>query len=96
MASHDLIRNYQNLEQVTIAACLGAGLVFVLESHFILVADDALIGIPETNVGIFYTWGSSARLSRLVGPLWAKQLIMTCDNITAEQAVSIGPVSYPG
>lgn len=60
MASHDLIRSYQNLEQVTIAACLGA------------------------------------RLSRLVGPLWAKQLIMTCDNITAEQAVSIGPVSYPG
>lgn len=94
MASHDLIRSYQNLEQVTIAAvhgyCLGAGLVFVLESDFILVADDAVIGIPETNVGIFYTWGSSARLSRLVGPLWAKQLIMTCDNITAEQAVSIG------
>jgi len=94
IAAHDLIRTYLNLEQVTIAVvhgyCLGAGLVFVIESDFIITAEDALLGVPETNVGVFYTWGSSARLSRLVGPLWAKQLIMTCENITGEQAVQIG------
>jgi len=93
-ACHDLIRTYLNLEQVTISVvhgyCLGAGLVFVMESDFIIAADDALMGVPETNVGVFYTWGSSGRLSRLVGPLWAKQLIMTCENITAEQALQIG------
>jgi enoyl-CoA hydratase/carnithine racemase len=94
MAAHDMIRTYLNLEQVTIAAvhgyCLGAGLVFVIESDFIITAQDALLGVPETNVGVFYTWGSSARLSRLVGPLWAKQLIMTCENVTGEEAVQIG------
>ena len=94
MAAHDRIRSYLNLEQVTIAAisgyCLGAGLVFALESDFIIAAEDALFGIPETNVGIFYTWGSSARLSRLVGPMWAKHMIMTCENVTAEQALQIG------
>jgi len=94
MAAHDRIRSYLNLEQVTIAAvngyCLGAGLVFALESDFIIAAEDALFGIPETNVGIFYTWGSSARLSRLVGPMWAKHMIMTCQNVTAEQALQIG------
>ena len=94
MASHDLIRTYLNLEQTTIAVvhgyCLGAGLVFAMESDFIIAADDALLGVPEANVGIFYTWGTSARLSRLVGPLWAKQMIMTCDNVTGEQAVQIG------
>lgn len=97
MASHDMMRSYQNLEQVTIAAvngyCLGAGLVFVIESDFIIAAKDALLGVPETNVGVFYTWGSSARLSRLVGPLWAKHIIMTCENVTAEQALSIGLVN---
>jgi enoyl-CoA hydratase/carnithine racemase len=94
MAAHDMMRSYQNLEQVTIAAvhgyCLGAGLVFVIESDFIIAAEDALLGIPETNVGVFYTWGSSGRLSRLIGPLWAKHMIMTCENVTGEQAVSIG------
>ncbi len=94
MAAHDRIRSYLNLEQVTIAAvngyCLGAGLVFAMESDFIIAAEDALLGVPETNVGILYTWGSSARLSRLVGPMWAKHMIMTCQNVTGEQAVSIG------
>ena len=94
MASHDMIRSYLNLEQITIAAvngyCLGAGLVFAIESDFIITAKDALLGIPETNIGIFYTWGSSARLSRLVGPMWAKHMIMTCENVTAEQALQIG------
>ena len=70
--------------------CLGAGLVFAIESDFIITAKDALLGIPETNIGIFYTWGSSARLSRLVGPVWAKHMIMTCENVTAEQALQIG------
>lgn len=94
MAAHDRIRSYLNLEQVTIAAvngyCLGAGLVFAMESDFIIAAEDALLGVPETNVGVFYTWGSSARLSRLVGPMWAKHMIMTGDYITGKQAVSIG------
>ena len=94
MAAHDMMRTYLNLEQITISAvhgyCLGAGLVFVLESDFIIAAEDALLGVPETNVGVFYTWGSSARLSRLVGPLWAKHMIMTCENVTGEQAVQIG------
>lgn len=94
MASHDMIHSYLNLEQVTIAAvngyCLGAGLVFAIESDFIIAAEDALLGVPETNVGIFYTWGASARLSRLVGPMWAKHLVMTCENVTGKQAVSIG------
>ena len=93
-AAHDMIRTYLNLEQVTISLvhgyCLGAGLVFVIESDFIIAAENALMGVPETNVGVFYTWGSSGRLSRLVGPLWAKQLIMTCENITAQQALQIG------
>ena len=61
-----------------------------IESDFIIAAEDALLGIPETNVGVFYTWGPSARLSRLVGPMWAKHLIMTCEDVTGKQAVSIG------
>ena len=95
--AHDMIRRYLNLEQVTIAAvngyCLGAGLVFATESDFIIAAESALLGIPEANVGVFYTWGSCARLSRLVGPMWAKRMVMTGENITAQQALQIGLVN---
>jgi len=94
LAAHDMMRSLQNLEQVTIAAvngyCLGAGLAWIMACDFIIAADDALFGVPETNVGIFYTWGCSARLNRLVGPMRAKEMIMTCENITAEEALSMG------
>ena len=94
LAAHDMVRSLQNLEQVTIAAvngyCLGAGLAWIMACDFIIAAEDALFGVPETNVGIFYTWGCSARLNRLVGPMRAKEMIMTCENITAEEALSMG------
>jgi enoyl-CoA hydratase/carnithine racemase len=57
---------------------------------FIIGAQDAVFGVPEANVGIFFVWGASARLNRLVGPIRAKEMIMTCENVTAEQALSIG------
>ena len=94
LAAHDMIRSLQNLEQVTIAAvnsyCLGAGLVVAMVCDFIIAAEDALFGVPETNVGTFFTWGASARLNRLVGPIRAKEMIMTCENVTAEQALAMG------
>ena len=44
LESHDMIRSYQNLEQITIAAvngyCLGAGLVFVLVAKPALPSTD--------------------------------------------------------
>ena len=97
LAAHDMVRSLQNLEQVTIAAvhgyCLGAGLAWVIACDFIIAAEDALFGVPEANVGIFFTWGSSARLNRLVGPMRAKEMIMTCENVTAEQALAMGLVN---
>ena len=97
LAAHDMVRSLQNLEQVTIAAvngyCLGAGLVVAMVCDFIIAAEDALFGVPEANVGIFYTWGSSARLTRLVGPMRAKEMIMTCQNVTAREALAMGLVT---
>ena len=94
LAVHELIRSLENLEQVTIAAvhgyCLGGGLVLAMTCDFIVGAQDAVFGVPEANVGIFFVWGASARLNRLVGPSRAKEMIMTCENVTAEQALSMG------
>jgi enoyl-CoA hydratase len=38
-------------------------------------------------------WGSISRLINLVGMAKAKELVMTCDEVTAEEALTIGLVN---
>ena len=96
LAGQDFVRSLESLEQVTIAAinghALGAGLVIALASDFRIAARSAVLGIPEANVGIFFTWGCTPRLTRLVGPARAKEMIMTCEPVGAEEALRIGLV----
>jgi enoyl-CoA hydratase/carnithine racemase len=84
----------ENLEQVTVAAvngaAVGAGLCLAMNCDFRIASEDALFGIPEANLGIFFTWGATPRLTALIGPAKAKEMIMTCDNITAREALAIG------
>ena len=94
LMGHDFIRSLENLEQITVAAvngyCLGAGLVLAMGCDFRIASKSATFGVPETHVGVFYTWGSTHRLSSLVGPAKAKEMIMTCDMVDAEEAWRIG------
>jgi enoyl-CoA hydratase/carnithine racemase len=97
MYGHDFNYALENMEQVTIAAinghCMGAGLLLAMCCDFRISASDALLGIPETKLGVFFTRGSMPRLVTLVGPAKAKELIMTCDNIDAQEAHRIGLVN---
>jgi len=97
LRGHDFIRNLESLEQVTIAAVngvsLGAGLVMAMGCDFRIASTSASFGIPEANVGIFFTWGSTPRLVSLIGPAKTKEMIMTCDMIGAEEALRIGLVN---
>jgi enoyl-CoA hydratase/carnithine racemase len=97
LRGHDLIRNLENLEQITIAAVngfsLGAGLVIAMGCDFRIASTNAVFGIPEANVGIFFTWGCTPRLVSLVGPAKAKEMIMTCDMMDAEEAFRVGLVN---
>ncbi len=94
---HDFMHTMENLEQVTIAAingaCVGAGLCLAMNCDLRVASEKAVLGVPETNLGIFYTWGATPRLTALIGPAKAKELIMTCDNISAQEALRIGLVN---
>jgi len=94
LTGHDFIRNLENLEQITIAAvngyCLGAGLVLAMGCDFRIASENARFGVPEANIGLFFTWGSTSRLTRLIGPAKAKEMIMTCDPIDSQEALRIG------
>jgi enoyl-CoA hydratase/carnithine racemase len=97
-AGHDMMRSIEQLEQVTIAAvngvCLGAGVALIMTCDFRFAAESATLGLPETNIGYFFTWGSSPRLTHLIGASRAKEWIMTCDRIGAAQAAEWGLVDH--
>ena len=94
LSGHDFIRRLENLEQITIAAvngvCLGAAFVLAHGCDFIIASENASFGIPEANRGFFYTWACSPRLAHLVGRTKAKEMIMTCDRVDAQESLRIG------
>ena len=97
LLGHDFMHTMENLEQVTIAAvngaAVGAGLCLAMNCDFRIASEKALLGIPETNLGIFFTWGATPRLTALIGPAKTKEMIMTCDNLNAREALGIGLVN---
>ncbi|MGN6252141.1 MAG: enoyl-CoA hydratase/isomerase family protein [Marmoricola sp.] len=71
---------------------LGGGCELALCADIRIAADDATLGQPEILLGIIPGAGGTQRLSRLVGPSRAKDLIFTGRFVRAEEALAIGLV----
>ena len=91
---------FGRLERVprpTIAAihgyCLGGGLELALTCDLRVAADTAQFGLPEAKVGSMPGAGGTQRLTRLIGPARAKELMFTCDRIDAAEALRLGLVN---
>ncbi len=73
--------------------CIGGALETALACDLRVTADDAVIGLPETRVGLIPDVGGSSRLPQVVGLGRAKELILTGALIGAERAEAIGLVN---
>lgn len=71
---------------------LGGGCELSLATDLRFAADDAKLGQPEMLLGIIPGAGGTQRLSRLVGPAKAKDLIFTGRFVDAQEALAIGLV----
>jgi enoyl-CoA hydratase/carnithine racemase len=71
---------------------LGGGCELALAADVRFAADDATLGQPEVLLGIIPGAGGTQRLSRLVGPSRAKELIYTGRFVKADEALAIGLV----
>jgi enoyl-CoA hydratase/carnithine racemase len=71
-------------------ACIGGALELALACDLRVVAADALVGMPETRIGLIPDVGGSSRLPSVVGLGRAKELIMTGKLINGEEAERIG------
>ena len=80
--------------KVSIAAvngyALGGGMELALAADLRLVADDAHMGQPEIRLGVIPGAGGTQRLTRLLGPGRAAELVFTGRQIDAQEAVSWG------
>jgi enoyl-CoA hydratase/carnithine racemase len=74
-------------------ACIGGAMELALACDLRVMAADALIGMPETRVGLIPDVGGSSRLPSVVGLGRAKELVMTGKMIGAEEAERIGLVN---
>ena len=71
---------------------LGGGCELALCADVRFAADNAVLGQPEILLGIIPGAGGTQRLTRLVGPSKAKDLIFTGRFVKAEEALTIGLV----
>ena len=71
---------------------LGGGTEITLACDMTVASEKAKFGLPETGIGVVPLWGV-IRLANVVGRSKAKELMMTGDIISAEEALRIGLVN---
>lgn len=80
-----------SLPKPTIASiagfALGGGCEMAMTCDLRIAADNAKLGFPEINLGIFPAGGGTQRLARLVGCSRARELILTGDIIDSSLAL---------
>lgn len=91
---HKTVFMIEDNHKPTIAAvrglALGGGLEMVMACDIHIIADNATLGLPEINLGIFPGAGGTQRLPRIAAINIAKQYIFTGDFFDAATAEKIG------
>ena len=84
----------ESLDAVTIGAinglAVGGAVVFASCCDMRLAAESAWFWINEVDLRVPLTWNALPRLMREIGPARTKELVMTCDRFSSEQALRWG------
>lgn len=71
--------------------CLGLGVELASSCDFRFASDAATFALPEVvNLAVIPGSGGISRLTRIVGPHWARWLALACETVTAERALLMG------
>jgi enoyl-CoA hydratase len=91
------LRTFEVMDKIVIAGiqeyCLGGGLQLALACDIRVAADNAILGLPAIKEGLIPGLGTY-RLSHYVGLGRAKRMILSGENIKAQEAYEIGLVDH--
>lgn len=92
-AGQALCNEIEAIKKPVIAAingpALGGGMELAMACHFRIAAEDAVLGLPELNLGLIPSFGGTQRLSRLTNTATALDLILTGKQITSKEAENL-------
>jgi enoyl-CoA hydratase/carnithine racemase len=94
---HETMAAVADIPRMVIAAvagyALGGGCELALACDYRIASERAVFGQPEILLGIIPGAGGTQRLSRLVGPARAKDIVFTGRFVNATEALAIGLVN---
>ncbi len=97
MTGQHVLDLIENMGKPVIAAingyALGGGCELAMACTIRIAADTAKLGQPEINLGLIPGYAGTQRLSRLVGRGRALELLLTGDQIPAQEAYRLGLVN---
>ncbi|MEW6663854.1 MAG: enoyl-CoA hydratase/isomerase family protein [Thermodesulfobacteriota bacterium] len=92
-----MLKKIERLKKPVIAAingyALAGGLELVMVCDLAICSEKAWLGDQHANVGLLPASGGTQRLPRIIGLRKAKELLLTGDMITAEEAGRLGLVN---
>lgn len=95
-ALRDALDLVEGIPKISIAAingyALGGGFELALAADLRYLADDGKVGQPEIRLGVIPGAGGTQRLTHLIGPGRARDLIYTGRMVAAEEALELGLV----
>jgi enoyl-CoA hydratase len=90
----DALDMLEAMPKISIAAingyALGGGFELALAADLRYVADDGTVGQPEIGLGVIPGAGGTQRLTHLVGPGRARDLIYTGRHVATDEASALG------
>lgn len=70
--------------------CMGGGVMIAASCDFRFAADDARFAVPAARLGLAYPISGVRDLMALVGPSFAKDMLMSARSVAADEALRAG------